>query len=417
MPLISGPSYKIFITLFTGLAVGSLVGSAIFSLIPQAFNLHTIHQDGHAYLWKALVIFFGIYLFYCSERIMRIYFERRTRRKQKKQQNRHSTTTVTNNSSLQQQALDKQHDKLDSNSGKAVVVVRDIEVGTSNVQDSNNSDPLLMRRVKSEDNKAITSSKRDSNNENGDNLVLGPITRNAVIDKNNLIMKNNVINNKAEQVAAAAATAEQEEEEEEKEREENNTLAVSQHFHQHHHTHLNPHDIINSATNAMNTNSAIKTEIAPVAWMIIIGDGLHNFIDGLSIGAAFSESIYFGMSTSVAVICEEFPHELGDFAVLISSGMTVRQALGFNFLSACTCYIGMVFGILLGDMTQSASYIFALAGGMFLYIALVDMMGELSATLDEPNQSTKETMKLLLMQNIGLLTGIIVIFSLAWIDV
>ena len=54
--------------------------------------------------------------------------------------------------------------------------------------------------------------------------------------------------------------------------------------------------------------------IATVAWMIIFGDGIHNFIDGLSIGAAFSESILTGISVSVAVLCEEFPHELGDFA-------------------------------------------------------------------------------------------------------
>uniref|UniRef100_A0A914NY44 Uncharacterized protein n=1 Tax=Panagrolaimus davidi TaxID=227884 RepID=A0A914NY44_9BILA len=51
--------------------------------------------------------------------------------------------------------------------------------------------------------------------------------------------------------------------------------------------------------------------IATVAWMIIFGDGLHNFIDGVSIGASFSESILSGLSVSVAVMCEEFPHELG----------------------------------------------------------------------------------------------------------
>ena len=53
--------------------------------------------------------------------------------------------------------------------------------------------------------------------------------------------------------------------------------------------------------------------VAPVAWMIIFGDSLHNFIDGLSIGAAFTESIMQGASISLAVFCEEFPHELGIF--------------------------------------------------------------------------------------------------------
>ena len=57
----------------------------------------------------------------------------------------------------------------------------------------------------------------------------------------------------------------------------------------------------------------------------IFEDGVHNFIDGLSIGAAFSESILTGISISAAVLCEEFPHELGDFAVLLKSGMNMRQ--------------------------------------------------------------------------------------------
>ena len=65
--------------------------------------------------------------------------------------------------------------------------------------------------------------------------------------------------------------------------------------------------------------------MATVAWMIIFGDGVHNFIDGLSIGAAFTESILTGISVSIAVVCEEFPHELGDFAVLLNSGMNIKQ--------------------------------------------------------------------------------------------
>lgn len=78
------------------------------------------------------------------------------------------------------------------------------------------------------------------------------------------------------------------------------------------------------------------SKIATVAWMIIFGDGVHNFIDGLSIGAAFSESILTGISVSAAVLCEEFPHELGDFAVLLNAGMTMRQVyLSIGFYMKC----------------------------------------------------------------------------------
>jgi len=55
------------------------------------------------------------------------------------------------------------------------------------------------------------------------------------------------------------------------------------------------------------------SDIGTLAWMITLSDGLHNFIDGLAIGASFTASVFQGVSTSVAILCEEFPHELGEF--------------------------------------------------------------------------------------------------------
>ena len=65
---------------------------------------------------------------------------------------------------------------------------------------------------------------------------------------------------------------------------------------------------------------------------------------------------------------------LGDFAILLNSGMSMRMALLCNFLSACTCYIGLIIGINIGELTSGGQWIFAIAGGMFLYIALADMV-------------------------------------------
>ena len=64
----------------------------------------------------------------------------------------------------------------------------------------------------------------------------------------------------------------------------------------------------------------------------------------------------------------------GDFAVLLNAGMSLKRAVMYNFLSACMCYVGMVIGIVLGENTAAHTWVFAFAGGMFLYISLVDMV-------------------------------------------
>ncbi|KAM6269865.1 metal cation symporter ZIP8 isoform 1-T1 [Porphyrio hochstetteri] len=146
------------------------------------------------------------------------------------------------------------------------------------------------------------------------------------------------------------------------------------------------------------------SKIGTVAWMVTLSDAVHNFIDGLAIGASFTLSLLQGLSTSIAILCEEFPHELGDFVILLNAGMSTRQALFFNFLSACSCYIGMAFGILVGN-NFAPNVIFAVAGGMFLYISLADMFPEMNDMLQEKVTGRKMDLTFFLIQNAGLLTG------------
>ncbi|CAF4063371.1 unnamed protein product, partial [Rotaria sp. Silwood2] len=156
-------------------------------------------------------------------------------------------------------------------------------------------------------------------------------------------------------------------------------------------------------------------------WMIFIGDMLHNFIDGLTLGAAFMVSIGEGLQVSLPIIFEEFPHELGDIAVLLSSGLTIGQALIMNFLSACSCYLGFIIGAKLGELEQFHPWIYALAGGMFVYIGLADMIPELVAMGDEIEKDYIEAkrpittvfkLKILFCQNSGLILGFIIMFLL-----
>ncbi|XP_041117323.1 metal cation symporter ZIP8-like [Polyodon spathula] len=150
------------------------------------------------------------------------------------------------------------------------------------------------------------------------------------------------------------------------------------------------------------------SNIKTVAWMITLSDAVHNFIDGLAIGASFTVSVFQGVSTSIAIVCEEFPHELGDFVILLNAGMSIPQTLFFNLFSACTCYIGLVVGILIGS-NFSPNIIFGLAGGMFLYIALADMFPEMNAILGPEERNTKNNVIFFLIQNAGLLSGFFVI--------
>ncbi|KAM6986602.1 LOW QUALITY PROTEIN: zinc transporter ZIP10 [Aplochiton taeniatus] len=152
--------------------------------------------------------------------------------------------------------------------------------------------------------------------------------------------------------------------------------------------------------------------IASIAWMVIMGDGMHNFSDGLAIGAAFSANITGGISTSVAVFCHELPHELGDFAVLLKAGMSVKQAIVYNLLSALMAYVGMVIGTAVGTYTHNVtSWIFAVTAGMFLYVALVDMLPEMLHGDSEDHKRCQ--LGHFALQNVGLLTGFAIMLLIA----
>ncbi|XP_065920533.1 zinc transporter ZIP6-like [Dysidea avara] len=123
--------------------------------------------------------------------------------------------------------------------------------------------------------------------------------------------------------------------------------------------------------------------ITSVAWMIILGDGIHNFADGVAIGASFTSSLGVGVSTSLAVLFHELPHEFGDFAILLSSGMKWYVALMYNFLSAITAIIGMFVGVAIGNSEEDATpWILSITAGIFLYVALVDLLPALLEVLN-----------------------------------
>ncbi|KAK3758384.1 hypothetical protein RRG08_012634, partial [Elysia crispata] len=147
-----------------------------------------------------------------------------------------------------------------------------------------------------------------------------------------------------------------------------------------------------------------KEGLSPLALMIVLGDAVHNFADGLAVGAAFSSSISNGISTSIAVFCHELPHELGDFAVLLQSGCSIRKAVCLNFVSALTAFIGLYVGILVATTDTTQKWIFAVTAGMFAYIALVDLLPKIVRTKSNYH---------IFLNNVGILFGYGIMFVIA----
>ncbi|OQV24964.1 Zinc transporter ZIP14 [Hypsibius exemplaris] len=154
--------------------------------------------------------------------------------------------------------------------------------------------------------------------------------------------------------------------------------------------------------------------IQTIAWLILSGDSIHKFVDGLSIGAAFSISTLQGVSIAIAVLCEELPHELGDLAILLHSGLTLKRAILYNSISGLTCFIGFAAGVFLGELPAATTWIFAIASGMFIYISFVNILPEMiSAVEDAGRSSTRQAVLILSTQTFGLVVGIALMYILA----
>ena len=118
--------------------------------------------------------------------------------------------------------------------------------------------------------------------------------------------------------------------------------------------------------------------VHPVAYINIVSDGVHNFLDGLIIGASYLVSVPIGVATTVAVALHEVPQEQGDFGILLHAGFTPRKALLMNFLSGIIAFVGVVISLLVGpNVSEYTAFMVPLTAGGFIYIAGSDLIPEL----------------------------------------
>lgn len=121
-----------------------------------------------------------------------------------------------------------------------------------------------------------------------------------------------------------------------------------------------------------------ENHIHPVGKMILISDGLHNFLDGVIIGASYLVSVEVGIATTIAVVLHEIPQEIGDFGVLLHAGYSKSKALLLNFASALLSVFGVVSVFAIGKFLENILvWLLAIAAGGFIYIAMSDLIPEL----------------------------------------
>ncbi|XP_067843865.1 zinc transporter ZIP10 isoform X2 [Heptranchias perlo] len=383
VPIINQVCFKYLLTFLVALAVGTLSGDALLHLMPhsQGNHDHSHHDHNHdhdhdhnhthgshersedllsAYngLWKGLTALGGIYLLFIIEHCIGMFRDRRARTGKKKW--------------LKQKVL----------SGEAAVGRK-------------LSDHKLNRRSEGEwlDLKTMSVSGTDQQDGFGEQHdvtqvtdldgTLGSPSKTSIVPD----LKSVYINDSHSEIDYCTANYE-------------DKTIPKKHRSNHSHGHCHSNKEMQDAG------------IANIAWMVIMGDGMHNFSDGLAIGASFSASITGGLSTSIAVFCHELPHELGDFAVLINAGMSVKQAIVYNLLSALLAYVGVVIGIAVGQYTHNLTqWIFAITAGMFLYVALVDMLPEM---LHRPTDNRGQAkFGHFALQNAGMLCGFTIMLLIA----
>ncbi len=143
----------------------------------------------------------------------------------------------------------------------------------------------------------------------------------------------------------------------------------------------------------------------PFVYMNLVGDSIHNFLDGLVIAAAYMINFPLGLTTSLAILAHEIPQEIGDYAVLVYGGIKKKRALFYNFLTALTAIIGAIVGFFLYK-SLDLTFVLPIVAGSFLYIATSDLIPE----LHKKSEAIES-----IMQFIFILIGITLMFALKFL--
>ncbi|NXA20856.1 S39AA protein, partial [Ibidorhyncha struthersii] len=390
IPIINQWCFKFLLTFLVALAVGTMSGDALLHLLPHVSHVHEHkrshrHAHGHGVrtegfleendpVLKGLVALGGIYVLFIIEHCIRMYKHYNKQKSKQKWCKKKQTEESPIGRKLSDHKLNNRPD----------------------------ADWLQLKPLAGADD-SVLSEDRLNETELTDldgQLESPPKNFLSVEEDNNMHHSHNDVSHAAQEHDLHDSEYDSHGEDK---------MIARKHSHHWHHKHSH-----HSHGHCHSGKDLKDTGIANIAWMVIMGDGIHNFSDGLAIGAAFSAGLTGGISTSIAVFCHELPHELGDFAVLLKAGMTVKQAIVYNLLSAMMAYIGMLIGTAVGQYANNITlWIFAITAGMFLYVALVDMLPEMLHGDGDNEEHGYCPVGQFILQNLGLLLGFAIMLVIA----
>ncbi|XP_057883571.1 zinc transporter ZIP10 isoform X3 [Melospiza georgiana] len=402
VPIINQWCFKFLLTFLVALAVGTMSGDALLHLLPHSHGGHNhshhhgqghvhehrhSHRHGHAHavhaegfleendpVLKGLLALGGIYVLFIIEHCIRMY----------KHYNKQKS----------KQKWCKKPQPEESPIGR--------KLSDHKLNNRPDADWLQLKPLAGADDSVLSEDRLNETELTDLDGQLEPPAKNylSAEEENNLRHSHNDV---------AHGAQEHELHDSEYDSHGEDKMIARKHSHHWHHKHSH-----HSHGHCHSGKDLKDTGIANIAWMVIMGDGIHNFSDGLAIGAAFSAGLTGGISTSIAVFCHELPHELGDFAVLLKAGMTVKQAIVYNLLSAMMAYIGMLIGTAVGQYANNITlWIFAVTAGMFLYVALVDMLPEMLHGDGDNEEHGYCPVGQFILQNLGLLLGFAIMLVIA----
>ncbi|XP_041988378.1 zinc transporter foi [Aricia agestis] len=409
IPIMDKTYYNHMLQFLVALAVGTLSGDALLHLMPHAMSpiehdhdhenaleTRASHDDG---MWKGLAAMFGVVFFYFTEKGLTVVAEWRRKRQKMEDDKLPSRVRVlkdeaacsgakspTSNSFMK---LFKRDEKGDPTTKTCKHKYSEYPYCYDEIDTDTHDDHHLRD--------GIPPSPKDGKKHNNSVSVVSSNALNAEGKENEPTAKDWLLKSETPAVVEMNNIKRKDDGTKDAKDGDSYTVILREHSRAHH-GHSHSHGHVHAPPSSMSS----------VAWMVIMGDGLHNFADGMAIGAAFASNIAGGFSTAIAVLCHELPHELGDFAVLLKAGMSVRRAVYYNALSSVLCLAGMVCGVLAGHAPSATRWLFAAAAGMFLYIALVDMIPELSSS-----HSNEGTFCQCILQLMGLATGIGIMLVIA----